>query len=277
MTGTGCTRSGSASEAASASGGRPLSRGCPAARTSGRARSSPAAVPACGSRTASRRGATRGAARRRAAPISATVIATAPSVQRSAVASRRFRPRRAPPARPAGRSLEPVGLRAQAAEAGRLEDQPFDGASTARRRVVSEKTGAGERTARKGPIRSRCVRRPGEGSHPAASTRAGSERQVQRSAPRCPPRSGSVKRHHGPDDSEHGTSWQGGRGPRSYSTGPMIHGANSSSPTPASSLLLRLPDATAIISSKICRPTTSSGVPSRMTPALMSMSSSMWR
>jgi hypothetical protein len=34
-------------------------------------------------------------------------------------------------------------------------------------------------------------------------------------------------------------------------TGPMIHGANSSSPTPESSLLLRLPEATATISSKI--------------------------
>src|SRR5205814_8860820 len=57
----------------------------------------------------------------------------------------------------------------------------------------------------------------------------------------------------------------------------MIHGANSSSPTPESSLLLFLPDATATTSSKICRPTTGSGVPSRITPQLMSMSSSMWR
>jgi hypothetical protein len=36
-----------------------------------------------------------------------------------------------------------------------------------------------------------------------------------------------------------------------YMTGPMIQGANSSSPTPESSLLLRLPEATATISSKI--------------------------
>ena len=36
-----------------------------------------------------------------------------------------------------------------------------------------------------------------------------------------------------------------------YITGPMIHGANSSSPTPLSSLFDRLPDATATISSKI--------------------------
>jgi hypothetical protein len=36
-----------------------------------------------------------------------------------------------------------------------------------------------------------------------------------------------------------------------YMTGPMIHGANSSSPTPDNSLLDRLPDATATISSKI--------------------------
>jgi hypothetical protein len=38
---------------------------------------------------------------------------------------------------------------------------------------------------------------------------------------------------------------------RPYITGPMIHGANSSSPTPESSLLERLPEATATISSKI--------------------------
>src|SRR5215510_10839059 len=60
-------------------------------------------------------------------------------------------------------------------------------------------------------------------------------------------------------------------------TGPMIHGANSSSPTPESSLLERLPDATAITSSKIRRPTVAIGVPSRTTPQLMSMSSAMWR
>src|SRR5262247_2557143 len=62
-----------------------------------------------------------------------------------------------------------------------------------------------------------------------------------------------------------------------YSTGRMIQGANSSSPTPDNSLLVRLPEATAMTSSKICRPTTGSGVPSRITPQLMSMSSSMWR
>src|SRR5437667_262743 len=60
-------------------------------------------------------------------------------------------------------------------------------------------------------------------------------------------------------------------------TGPMIHGANSSSPTPDSSLLVRLPEATAMISSKIWRPTVGSGVPSRITPQLTSMSSCMWR
>jgi len=38
-------------------------------------------------------------------------------------------------------------------------------------------------------------------------------------------------------------------------TGPMIQGANSSSPTPLSSLFDFLPEATATISSKICRPT----------------------
>src|SRR5437879_13629550 len=60
-------------------------------------------------------------------------------------------------------------------------------------------------------------------------------------------------------------------------TGPIIQGANSSSPTPESSLLLFFPEATATTSSKICRPTASSGVPSRMTPQLMSMSSAMCR
>jgi hypothetical protein len=60
-----------------------------------------------------------------------------------------------------------------------------------------------------------------------------------------------------------------------YITGPMIQGANSSSPTPESSLFDCLPEATATISSKICRPTTGRGVPSRMTPQLMSMSSCM--
>jgi hypothetical protein len=38
---------------------------------------------------------------------------------------------------------------------------------------------------------------------------------------------------------------------RRYITGPMIQGANSSSPTPDSSLLVRFPEATASISSKI--------------------------
>src|SRR5262249_15961106 len=60
-------------------------------------------------------------------------------------------------------------------------------------------------------------------------------------------------------------------------TGPMIHGANSSSRRPDSSLFDRFPDATAMISSKIFRPTTGSGTPSRITPQLMSMSSSMCR
>src|SRR4026208_167895 len=62
-----------------------------------------------------------------------------------------------------------------------------------------------------------------------------------------------------------------------YMTGPMIHGANSSSPTPDSALLLGWPDGTATISSKICRPTWASGVPSRITPQLISMSSDRWR
>ena len=57
----------------------------------------------------------------------------------------------------------------------------------------------------------------------------------------------------------------------------MIQGANSSSPTPDSSLFERLPEATAITSSKIWRPTVAIGVPSRTTPQLMSMSSAMWR
>src|SRR5207253_2161748 len=64
-------------------------------------------------------------------------------------------------------------------------------------------------------------------------------------------------------------------GKTAHSVGPIDHGANSSSPTPLISLFVFLPLATARISSNICRPTTSTGVPSRMTPALMSMSSSM--
>jgi hypothetical protein len=49
------------------------------------------------------------------------------------------------------------------------------------------------------------------------------------------------------------TATRGGRGlgGRRYITGPMIQGANSSSPTPESSLFERLPEATAITSSKI--------------------------
>src|SRR5438309_9632190 len=57
----------------------------------------------------------------------------------------------------------------------------------------------------------------------------------------------------------------------------MIHGANSSSPTPERSRFDFGPEARATTPPKICRPTTGSGVPSRITPQLMSMSSSMWR
>ena len=46
-----------------------------------------------------------------------------------------------------------------------------------------------------------------------------------------------------------------------YNVGPMLQGANSSSPTPLISLLVFLPLATARISSKICWPTASTGVP----------------
>src|SRR6185295_10985005 len=58
--------------------------------------------------------------------------------------------------------------------------------------------------------------------------------------------------------------------------GPSCQGANSSSPTPASSLLVFSPLATAMIFSNR-RPPTSSTVsnPSRMVPELMSMSSSI--
>src|SRR5262249_50948225 len=44
-----------------------------------------------------------------------------------------------------------------------------------------------------------------------------------------------------------------------HNVGPMLHGANSSSPTSPSSLFVFLPLATARISSKICWPTTSTG------------------
>src|ERR1700736_3309730 len=63
--------------------------------------------------------------------------------------------------------------------------------------------------------------------------------------------------------------------PQCYKVGPMLHGANSSSPTPLISLLVFLPLATARISSKICLPTSSTGVPSRIPPGLTSVSSSM--
>ena len=58
--------------------------------------------------------------------------------------------------------------------------------------------------------------------------------------------------------------------------GPNCQGANSSSPRPASSLFVFSPLATAMIFSKIRRPTCSTvSVPSRIVPALMSMSSSI--
>src|SRR5580704_8880790 len=60
-----------------------------------------------------------------------------------------------------------------------------------------------------------------------------------------------------------------------YSVGPMAHGANSSSPTPWASLLVFSPPATATIFSKIWRPTSSTETPSRITPALISMSSTI--
>src|SRR5262249_13088552 len=62
-----------------------------------------------------------------------------------------------------------------------------------------------------------------------------------------------------------------------HRVGPIAHGANSSSPTPLASLFVFLPLATARISSKICRPTSSTGVPARITPASTSMSSVMCR
>src|SRR4029079_18841871 len=57
-----------------------------------------------------------------------------------------------------------------------------------------------------------------------------------------------------------------------YSVTPMIQGLNSSSPTPASSLFVGFPDATARSSSKTSSPTCSTVAPSRMRPASTSMS-----
>src|SRR5664280_474435 len=62
-----------------------------------------------------------------------------------------------------------------------------------------------------------------------------------------------------------------------HRTGPSIQGANSSSPRPWASLLVHLPLATASTSSKMARPTSWTGVPSRTTPASRSMSSSIRR
>ncbi len=58
-----------------------------------------------------------------------------------------------------------------------------------------------------------------------------------------------------------------------YNVGPIPHGANSSSPTSFISLFVFLPLATARISSKISFPTSSTGMPSRILPALISISS----
>jgi hypothetical protein len=60
-------------------------------------------------------------------------------------------------------------------------------------------------------------------------------------------------------------------------TGPMIQGANSSSPIPCASLFVLFPDATASTSSNMCRPTSAIVAPSRMTPQSTSMSPSMRR
>src|SRR5579871_4240790 len=60
-----------------------------------------------------------------------------------------------------------------------------------------------------------------------------------------------------------------------HSVGPMAQGANSSSPTPWASLFVFSPPATATIFSKIWRPTSSTGTPSRITPALISISSTI--
>src|SRR5262249_24079127 len=67
-----------------------------------------------------------------------------------------------------------------------------------------------------------------------------------------------------------------GAGRLGYSIAPKIQGLNSSWPTPASSLFVRLPEATARISSKISLPSSSRVTPSSTFPALLSMSGS-WR
>src|SRR5262249_6829980 len=63
----------------------------------------------------------------------------------------------------------------------------------------------------------------------------------------------------------------------SQRTAPRIHGLNSSSPTPASSLFVRLPEATARTLSKISSPTASRLAPSSTWPAFTSMSGSWLR
>src|SRR5439155_26679699 len=59
-----------------------------------------------------------------------------------------------------------------------------------------------------------------------------------------------------------------------YNVTPTIQGLNSSSPTPASSLFVCFPDATARSSAKISAPTSSTPAPSRIRPAFTSMSGS---
>src|SRR5271166_592423 len=60
---------------------------------------------------------------------------------------------------------------------------------------------------------------------------------------------------------------------RGHSVGPMVHGANSSSPTSCCSLLVVVPLATSRTSSTRRRPTLSTGSPSRMVVAFISISS----
>ncbi len=72
---------------------------------------------------------------------------------------------------------------------------------------------------------------------------------------------------------EPGPAERPGRSAQAQRVGPIVQGANSSSPTPCRSLFVFLPPATSRINSNRRRPTAATGSPSRTVPASRSMSS----
>ena len=106
--------------------------------------------------------------------------------------------------------------------------------------------------------------------HPAADAVAPMLLDVRQRLDQEPAEPGQLE--HGQDQDQRAPARSrrrvGAGGRRSaHSVGPMLHGANSSSPTPLRSLLVCWPLATSRITSKIRRPTLSTGSPSRIAPA----------